>query len=346
MKRARLTIDLEALAANYGTFREAAAGASGAVVKSDAYGLGARRVVERLIAAGCRHFFVETPEEAVRLREFDTVERYVLGGANDSLEVDELKSVGAFPVANCPDQLRLLTKFPAHEYAVHVDTGMHRLGFTPDEFRACEPSRIQARLLLTHLACADTPDHPLNRCQTSLFEELTSRVQGTPTSIGNSAGTLLGVPFQGDLVRPGIGLYGGNPFLGRTNPLRNVCTLEARVLRVRDVPANKTVGYGAAARTERPSRVAVVGIGYADGIPVRFSQSGSVSCRGTSIPLLGVASMDMMQVDATSIPDLKRGEWVEFFGPSQSLDEVARAAGKSSYELLTGLSARLHRDYV
>ena len=325
MGHSRLTVDLDALAANYRVFRARSEDGVAAVVKADAYGLGMASVSRRLHEEGCRRFFVATEEEGLALRRElpRDCEIYVFSG--------EVSAQGLIPVANQPSQLR------PGPVAVHVDTGMHRLGFVPGEV----PEDIDVRLLLTHLACADTPDHPQNAIQLKRFEAVAARFPGVPVSIGNSAGILNGVRGMG---RPGIGLYGGNPYSDRDNPMRCVATLEGQVLQVRRVRAGESVGYGGTARLERDAVVAVVGAGYADGVPRLLSNRGAVAIRGNRAPILGRVSMDMTHVEATDVA-LGRGDWVEFFGPTVSVDEVARWAQTIAYEVLTGVGARAERRY-
>ena len=325
MGHSRLTVDLDALAANYRVFRARSEDGVAAVVKADAYGLGMASVSRRLHEEGCRRFFVATEEEGLALRRElpRDCEIYVFSG--------EVSAQGLIPVANQPSQLR------PGPVAVHVDTGMHRLGFVPGEV----PDDIDVRLLLTHLACADTPDHPQNAIQLKRFEAVAARFPGVPVSIGNSAGILNGVRGMG---RPGIGLYGGNPYSDRDNPMRCVATLEGQVLQVRRVRAGESVGYGGTARLERDAVVAVVGAGYADGVPRLLSNRGAVAIRGNRAPILGRVSMDMTHVEAKDVA-LGRGDWVEFFGPTVSVDEVARWAQTIAYEVLTGVGARAERRY-
>ena len=326
MRHARLTVDLDALAANYHTFRARAVDGVAAVVKADAYGLGMRPVAERLAAEGCSRFFVATEAEGLALRETLPADRdiFVFSG--------EVSSAGLVPVANQPSQLR------AGPVALHVDTGMERLGFAPEDV----PDHADAALLLTHLACADTPDHPLNAVQLERFEAVAARFPGVPVSIANSAGVLNGVRGIG---RPGIGLYGGNPYSDRDNPMRAVATLEGQVLQVRQVRAGQSVGYGASRVLERDTTVAVVGAGYADGVPRLLSNRGQVAVRGIRLPILGRVSMDVTQVDATGVV-LDRGDWVEFFGPTVGVDEVAAWSETIAYEVLTGIGTRVERRYL
>ena len=325
MRHARLTVDLDALAANYRAFRARAPDGAAAVVKADAYGLGMQAVATRLAVEGCTSFFVATESEGLALRETLAADCdiFVFSG--------EVSAAGLLPVANQPSQLR------AGPVALHVDTGMQRLGFAPEDM----PDDADVVLLLTHLACADMPDHPLNAVQLERFEAVAARFPGVPVSIANSAGILNGVRGIG---RPGIGLYGGNPYSGRDNPMRCVATLEGQVLQVRHVPAGESVGYGASRVVTRDTTLAVVGAGYADGVPRRLSNRGEVAFGGARLPILGRVSMDLTQVDATEVA-IEPGDWVEFFGPTVGVDEVAAWSETIAYEVLTGIGRRVERRY-
>ena len=196
---------------------------------------------------------------------------------------------------------------------------------------------------MTHLACADTPDHLLNQEQLARFQAIAARFPGVPASIGNSAAILSGV---GGIGRPGIGLYGGNPFAGPHNPMRCVVMLEGEVLQVRKTPAGVPVGYGATHVTERDAVIAVVGIGYADGLPRALSNRGEAASGTARAPIVGRVSMDLTLVDVTDLPPVQAGDWIEFFGRGVGVDEVAAWADTISYEILTGIGDRVSRVYV
>ncbi len=342
----RLIIDLAALTANFALFRRAAApGEAAAVVKADGYGLGARPVAGALWSAGCRRFFVATVAEGVALRQaLPKAVVHVLEGARRDT-VAELIGADLIPVLNHPGQLdawrRAAGRRPA---AVHVDTGMHRLGFEPtlegSDFRG-----VQVALLMTHLARADEPDHPMNRLQLERLARVRRGFPGVPVSIGNSAGVLQGSSMTGDIGRPGIGLYGGNPFLTAPSPVRPVVTLQGRILQLRTVPAGDTIGYGATFTAAAPMRVAVVGLGYGDGLPRLVSNRGFAALGGRRCPIVGRVSMDLTVIDVTSAT-ARLDDWVEFFGPTVLVDEVAQWADTIAYEVLTGIGPRPARQYL
>lgn len=342
---ARLRIDLGALAANYQLFRRAAPEAVAGVVKANGYGLGADRVADALWQAGCRDFFVATAVEGRDLREALPGARiFVFEGAlADSTAT--LLDGNLIPVLNHPAQADLWRRAGgARPVAVHVDTGMHRLGF-PDSVQADELDGLDIVLLVTHLACADDPGHPMNQRQLDAFAAVRQRLPGVPVSVGNSAGTLAGAPFAGDLARPGIGLYGGNPYLQADSPVQPVVTLEGQVLQLRQVAAGDSIGYGATFTAARPMEVAVVGLGYGDGLPRLLSNRGMAALRGQRRPIVGRVSMDLTAVDVTGL-GTQTGDWVEFIGRTVSVDEVAGWAQTIPYEVLTGLGQRPAREYL
>jgi alanine racemase len=237
--------------------------------------------------------------------------------------------------------------------ALHLDTGMNRLGLSAADVAQLAARRdllaqLQLELVITHLACADVPEHPLNREQLERFERLRGQLPRAPTSIGNSAGTLIGAAFRGDLVRPGIALYGGNPFAESASPMESVVTLTAPVLQVRAVDEPAPVGYGATYLATPPARLAIVGLGYADGYPRDLGNRGVAAVHGERVPVVGRVSMDLLAVDVGALPrdSVRAGDPVELIGPAVPLDEVAAAAGTISYEILTGLGRRVAREYI
>jgi alanine racemase len=349
-RHAVLRIDLDALARNFRQLKSRAAPAEcAAVVKADAYGLGLERVARRLLREGCRRLFVATLAEARELRAIATdADIYVFEGALDG-GVDALVELNARPVLNTLAQVE---RWRGHgRAALHVDTGMNRLGLSAAEVAVLVERRellAGLDLVMTHLACADEPSHPLNREQLRRFELLRAQLPPTPTSIGNSAGTLIDAAYRGDIVRPGIALYGGNPFSDRPNPMACVATLTAPILQLRDIERPETVGYGATYVASPPARLAVLGVGYADGYPRSLGNCGVAAVRGRRVPVVGRVSMDLMCVDVGALPrdDVRVGDVVELIGPTVGIDEVAAAAGTISYEVLTSLGRRPARDYI
>lgn len=355
----RVTIDLAAFVDNWRTVAARAAKAeAAAVLKADAYGIGIERAGAALARAGCRTFFVALPDEGTALRRVAPAATiYVLNGllpgtARDYLDANLRPVLGSLP------EIREWAAFGAKAAtgaALHVDTGMNRLGLTLAELREVSAdvgllAAIDARLLMSHLACADTPAHPLNARQLSRFREARAMLPDLPASLANSAGVFLGEAHHFDLLRPGIALYGAR-FSQELPPLRPVVTLEARVLMVRSVEPSETVGYGATHTMRTPARIAILGAGYADGYHRTASASDQRAgarayVRGKPAPIVGRVSMDLIAIDVTDVPGVERGDWAELFGPHVPVDEAADTAGTIGYELLTGLGSRYARRYV
>jgi alanine racemase len=359
-----LTIDLGALAANYRHLRELAAPAEcAAVVKADAYGLGVAQAAPALWRAGCRTFFVATITEAEDLRALlPDAAIYVFGGLMPGT-ADAFRAARLIPVLNSADEIREWAAYCAGigetlPCAIHIDSGMNRLGLSEAEVDAIAGaadlwSALSLSLVMSHLACADDPAHGKNAAQRHRFDSLRARLPKALTSLAASAGVLLGSDYAYDMVRPGIALYGGHPRRRGDNPFQGVVHLKGRILQVRDVPSGETVGYGATRTLQRPSRVAVVSVGYADGIFRTLSTSdgeeGLVVYLGPhAAPILGRVSMDLITVDVTGLPEshARRGAWVELIGPNVSAHTVAMHAGTIDYEILTNLGRRAVRRYI
>ncbi len=342
---ARLTVDLRALRENYRRIADVGE-RTAAVVKADAYGLGAVRVVEALAREGCRDFFVATEAEGIVVRSASRDSNvFVLSGPVDAGSAAVMVRHGLTPVINDETQLGRWAEHRETPVAVHVDTGMHRLGFDHGTFSVSMFDGFNVGLVLSHLACADDPDQPLNKHQVDRFETIRSLFPNALGSLANSAGALAGI--GSDIVRAGIALYGGNPFSRRPNPMSPVATLEARVVALRMVAKGQPIGYGSTYTTEQATRIAVLGAGYADGIPRGLSRDARVALRGHRLPVVGRVSMDLLHVDASGVDSvIALGDWVEIFGRTVGIDETAAWAGTISYELLTRLGSRLRRCYT
>ena len=285
---------------------------------------------------------------------------YVLNGFTPDWG-DGLIEINARPVINSTTELAEWDAFVAAHAgsggaALHVDTGMNRLGISPEEAAALAP-RVQTEnhgiaLLMSHLACAEIPDHPLNAAQIQLFRELRMLYPGIPASLANSSGIFLGDSAHFDLARPGAALYGVNPTPGRPNPMQSVVELTGRILQIRSVERDETVGYGATWTAKRASRIAVVALGYADGLMRAGSGTddrpgGAAIIAGKRCPIVGRISMDLVCIDITDLPDgaVHRGDLATFIGADISVDEVAASAGTIGYEILTRLGPRCHLVY-
>lgn len=366
----RLTIDLDALVANWKALANLSAPArTGAVVKSDAYGCGLVHIVPALAEAGCDRFFVALPEEGVLARKAaPAAEIFVLNGIFPQ-SVATVAEAGLIPVLSSVEEITLWAEYwqkrgGRRPCALHVDTGMNRMGMSVEEALAFagDPARrdtITPILVMSHLACADEPAHPLNRQQIDRFSSLLPHFPGVEASLANSAGVFYGPECHFDLTRPGIALYGSEAVVGAPNPMRPVVTCESRILRIRHVAAGETISYGATHTLERDTLVATCSSGYSDGYHRALSGSG-VDLRklgalgafgfaaGNRVPVLGRVTMDLVMFDVTDLADgaLRPGDHIQLFGPDIALDDVARAAGTVGYELLTSLGQRYHRRYL
>jgi alanine racemase len=393
-----LEIDLGGIVENWRLLAQRAAPAQcAAVVKANAYGLGAAPVARALAEAGCRMFFVATLDEGIALRPIlGTVpEIAILNGPMPGSEAEFVEH-GLIPVLNDPgqiaawaatapcvlrdaplrgtpqdeDQLYMASKTYPHPEEVaqrpsrrthrslaeagapailHVDTGMARLGLDAREFAALveNPPPIRWRAVMSHLACADDPDHPLNQRQRARFAAAAARLPGVPASLAASSGIFLGASYHFDLVRPGAALYGVNPLPGRPNPLHRIVRLSAKIVQIRQIDSGESVGYGAAQIMPAPGRAAIVGVGYGDGWLRSLSHRGCGYLAGTRIPLLGRVSMDLVTFDVSAVPPelAHPGAVIELLGDNYGVDDAAADAGTIGYEILTALGPRYHRIY-
>jgi alanine racemase len=357
-----LTIDLAAIEANWKMLASTTVPVEcAAVVKGDGYGCGLERVTRVLSRAGCRTFFVADVAEGRRVRGIaPDATIYVLNGvmpgsaqafANDYLQ----------PVINSTTELAEWDAFVAINKwrggaALHVDTGMNRLGITVDEAVAIAP-RLQSEnhgftLLMSHLACAEIPDHPMNDRQIRSFREIRILYRGLASSLANSSGIFLGGTVYCDLVRPGVALYGVNPTPGKQNPMHPVVELKGRIIQVRTVGKGESVGYGGAFTASRPSRIAIVAVGYADGYlrsaaAARGKPAAEVVVAGRRCPVAGRVSMDLLAVDVSELAEgaTRRGDLATLIGDGMSVDDLAAGMGTIGYEVLTNLGRRYHRVY-
>jgi len=359
-----LTIDLDALIANYRHLRDLASPAEcAAVVKADAYGLGMALAAPALSRAGCKTFFVATLGEAKALRALlpDAV-IYVFAGLMPAT-AELYRAHDLRPVLNSAEEIREWASYAASQgeklpCAVHIDSGMNRLGLSAEEVEQVTDARdlwqaMTLSLVMSHLACADEAQHPKSEAQRKIFDRLRARLPATLASLANSAGILLGRAYAYDLVRPGIALYGGKPSRQGENAFHPVVHLAGRILQVRNVAAGETVGYGATRTLNEASRVAIVSVGYADGffrsLSTKDGAAGLVVHLGAhAAPILGRVSMDLITIDVTGVPEeiACRGAWVELIGPSVSAQDMAHHAGTIDYEILTNLGRRAFRRYI
>lgn len=344
MATATLTIDLDAIAANWRALdRHSAAGVqTAAVVKADAYGLGAARVARALAQAGARRFFVAVAEEGAALRQHlgPGPQINILGG-HMAGDTDMIHDLDLTPMLNSlPQVTRHLEALPGHAFGIQLDTGMNRLGIEPAEWSAIAPFVLAAKpeMLMSHLACADEPDHPMNPHQLANFHAMTDGL-GIPRSLAATGGILLGDGYHFDLTRPGVGLYGGKPFAGE-----GVVRLSLPVIQTREVAAGETVGYACAWTATRPSVVATLSAGYADGLLRSLSGRAPLWDGDVAVPLIGRVSMDLITADVTGLPEVPTH--LDILCERQGVDDLAAIAGTIGYEILTSLGPRYARRYV
>lgn len=343
MAQAQLTIDLAALRANWRNLAEMSQTETGAVVKADAYGLGMDKVAPALAAEGARRFFVAIAEEGAELRRIlgPRPEICVFSG-HMAGDAPLIRDAMLTPMVNSIDQmLRHVEGLPGHSFGIQLDTGMNRLGMEPAEWRALRDIALAQKpsLIMSHLACADEPAHPMNNQQLRAFTEMTDGIEA-PRSLAATGGVLLGPEYHFDVTRPGIGVYGGLPFLD-AQPVAHV---HVPVIQTREVMAGETVGYGNTWTAERPTRVATIAAGYADGILRSMSRKAHMWADETRCPVLGRISMDLIGVDVTDAAE--EPETLELLGAHQSIDTLADWAGSIGYEILTSLGARYARTYT
>jgi len=358
-----LTIDLDAIVANWRKLEKTAVPAECAgVIKADAYGCGADPVARALASAGCKTFFVATLDEARAARAaVPQAAIYVLDGFFQNCG-DIYAKIDARPVIGDLNELAEWDVFCRRSgwtggAAIHIDTGMNRLGLTVAEAQGIIP-RINAgdhgiTLVMSHLACAEALNHPLNARQLAAFREIASLFSGVPASLSNSSGVFLGAPFQFDLVRPGAAVYGINPTPEADNPMQPVVELKARIVQIRNVEKGETVGYGGTWTARRPTRLAIISIGYADGyFRAGSSNDGTrgaeVVVAGKRCPIAGRISMDLIAVDVTDIEKnaARRGHMATLIGDGITVDELAHHFGTIGYEVLTSLGPRYARIYM
>ena len=358
-----LTIDLAAVESNWKKLAAMTLPVEcAAVVKADGYGCGLEQVTAKLYKAGCKTFFVADLGEGRRARAVaPEAVIYVLNGAFPDTG-RAFADANLRPVINSTTELAEWDAFVAINgwrggAALHVDTGMNRLGLPVEDGMAIASRMKSANhgitLLMSHLACAETPEHSLNEKQIRLFRELRIAYRGVPSSLANSSGIFLGGTVHCDVVRPGGALYGANPIPGKKNPMRPVVELKGRIVQVRQGKKGETVGYGAAFTIARPSRLAIVAVGYADGYvraagAAKGKPAAELIVARRRCPVVGRISMDLLAVDVSDLPDraARRGDFATLIGGELSLETVAAASGTINYEVLTSLGRRYHRHYI
>jgi len=361
-----LTIDLDALTSNWRLYADKARGSNakaGAVIKASAYGLDVARVAPALHLAGCDTFFVATIDEAIQIRnilgKIDQANPsiHVFYGLMDGCERD-FSQYDLIPVLNTLGEVEawrafcggLGTSLPCD---IHIDTGMSRLGLDEHELQKFITNMDQyiglnINTIMSHLACAETPEHIENKRQLERFTTALSKINFTQASLANSSGAFLGPNYHFDLIRPGVALYGANPTPDKPNPMKQVVRLQGKVLQVRAIDTPRGVGYGSTFEASQGTRIATLAMGYADGYPRSLSNVGEVYFGEHKAPIVGRVSMDLITIDVTDIPAhiVHVGQLADVIGPLNPIDDVADKAGTIGYELLTQLGSRYDRKYT
>jgi len=345
MSTGNITINLKGISANWTALNGLSAQnvETAAVVKADGYGLDAGRMARTLYHAGARQFFVAAAEEAAAIRRElgDNVCINVFSGHMRG-DTEMIHDLHLIPMLNSFNQLtRHLEALPGHPFGVQLDTGMNRLGMEPSEWEAVRDTVVSLKpdLVMSHLACADDPAHPMNRQQLTAFCAMTDGL-GLKRSLSATGGILLGSDYHFDMTRPGIGLYGGAPF----SEANYVVHISLPVIQIRDVAVGETVGYGNSWTAQVPSRIATVAAGYADGLLRAMSNNGKLWDDQTPCPIAGRVSMDMIGVDITGLNHDPQA--LDILSPYQTIDDLADMAGTIGYEILTSLGTRYARRYV
>lgn len=345
MATGRLTIDLDAIAANWRALNAASAGSveTAAVVKADGYGLGAAPVARALARAGARKFFVAAAEEGAKVRNaLGPAPEISIFSGHMAGDTDMIADLNLTPMLNSVDQLtRHLEALPGHPFGIQLDSGMNRLGMEAAEWAAVRDliGGHNPRLIMSHLANSDEPGHPQNATQLTAFRQMTDGLD-VPRSLAATGGILLGPEYHFDMTRPGIGLYGGLPF----ERARAVVSLALPVIQLRDLEPGETVGYGATWQADTAARIATLSAGYGDGILRSLGGRTQVFANGVACPLAGRVSMDLLTVDVSHLSEIP--QYFDILGVDQSIDDLAHAAQTIGYEILTSLGNRYQRRYA
>jgi len=356
-----LEIDLKGLTSNYNTLnKKLSDGTECAItIKANAYGIGDKSVLSKLIKSGCKTYFVAHLSEAVRLRSYSKkIKIFSYHGINkDNLKY--FKNYDIIPVINNLEQLRLVNKFNLKNkiykgVAIHFDTGMSRLGLDEEETdwlikNIKKFNHIKLELIMSHLACADKPKHPMNLRQLKKFTAISNSFKNIKASLANSAGIFLGKKYHFDMVRPGIAIYGGNPLLSKKVDLRNVVSLKVKIIQIRKIKKNDTVGYGASYRAKKEMVIGTIPIGYADGFNRKYTNNLSVRLNNKPINVIGRISMDLITIDLTKFLNLaksKKDTYVDVFNKTYDINQVSNNVGTIPYEILTSLGNRYKIKYL
>lgn len=356
---ARLSVSLSALAENYRLLKSMGGQSLAPVLKANGYGTGAVQAFTTLRVQGAQQVFVATPDEAIELRALDSAaDIFILGGFYKGADQDYLAQ-RLYPVLNSPEEINRYAALAAKRNltlpaALHVDTGMNRLGLSADESARLIEDRspltgIELQLVMSHFACSDEAGHPMNETQAAVFGRIAQAFPDIPKSLCNSSGIFRDKNWHYDILRPGFALFGGNPTPEVTNPMRRVVDLSVRILQTRCVKAGESAGYSATHRFQNDTLLATVALGYADGFHRAGSSRAKLFWNGHACPIVGRVSMDLIIVDLGGLPDHtpkpQAGDWLEVLGAHQSVDDLAADLGTIGYEVLTSLGRRYERIY-
>lgn len=356
-----LRIDLAALAENYRLLDSLTAPTceTAAAVKADSYGTGAGPVAKTLYEAGCRTFFVATPEEGVRLRsDLPGPAMIAVLHGYDPQDEKHFAQSRLTPVLNSLEQIRAYASDskPGHAKPaiLHFDTGMNRLGLGAADTESLNKNKtllegLKIEMIMSHFISSEELQNPLNAQQAKRFSKIAQGYRGVRRSLCNSSAIFGDKGWQGDLTRPGMALYGLNPTPEKKNPMRRVVSLDAPVLQIKTANAGETAGYNATHRFDKETRLAVAGVGYADGLLRTLGNKAVLYWRGQPLPIRGRVSMDLIICDLSAVPESqipRPGDRLEVLGPHQDADALARAAGTIGYEILTSLGSRYKRTYT
>lgn len=345
-----LKVDLAAIRKNYAFLQKAAhSDMCAAVVKANAYGLGLAPVSKTLWDAGARLFFVAQLEEAIALRK--VLPKADIAALNGLLPKSEKAFLthNIIPVLNDVGQWQRWSKATKKNAAIlHVDTGMNRLGLSAEDAKklaGTNPFPLFA--VMSHLACADTPHHKMNDAQYRAFNNVRKLFPKAKASLANSAAILMDKCYHFDIARPGCALYGINPRPKLPNPMKNVVELRAPILQIHTATKDGTVGYGATLNIKKGTRLATLGLGYADGYLRSLSNHAEVFIAGEPCLIVGRVSMDLIVADVSHVSEaaLAKATDAEIIGPAMPVDMVATAGGTIGYEIFTGLGPRITRVY-
>jgi alanine racemase len=351
-----LKINLSAIAENYRILKDIAnASEVAAVVKANAYGLGVEKIAPILKKEGCKSFFVANLNEAIQLRRvLPDIDIAVFNGVTKGEEA-AFNEYRLIPVLNSMLNIDIYSRYietnDMMSCFIHVDTGMNRLGISTAEYKELVSSgtinKLNPKLIMSHLSCADEKNNPINIEQLKKFKEINSLSPAVRASLCNSYGVFLDEACHFDLIRPGLALYGGNPCPLDVNPMRNIIEITSPILQIRNIDSNQTVGYGATCELKSGSKIATLPVGYADGYFRRLGNNAYCAINGEKVPVIGRVSMDLITIDITSIKgEVKIGDMVEILGNTIKLEELVNIAGTVEYEFLTSLGDRFNRVYT